>query len=200
MCHIYITHFQEPEKLKHTAEHQVGLSLLSKALEDLYEICIPASEIEAHLETNPYGKPHLKGYPDIHFNISHSRQTAVCAVSSDVIGADVEEIREYFPPVLRKVFTEEERTFFERMSVSEDAAQEWFFRFWTLKESRIKFAGMGLAMALTDFSFSFDTTTDPYRITCSDPGLFFHQKILEDNYVLSLCSGSVLNQISITWI
>ncbi len=197
MCHIYITHFQEPEKLKHTTEHTVGLSLLARALQDLYEICIPASEMEAHLETNRYGKPSLKDYPHIHFNISHSRQLAVCAVSSEVIGADVEEIRDYFPPVLRKVFTEEERLFFEHMSVSKEAAQEWFFRFWTLKESRIKFAGMGLAMALTDFSFSFNTATDPYTITCSDPGLSFYQQKIENSYILSLCTEKPAAKVQI---
>ncbi len=200
MCHIYITRFKQPEKMKHTFEHNVGLSLLSQALSDLYQIHIAPEALEEHLEKNEYGKPFLKNHPEIHFNISHGTDIAICAVSSQTIGADIEKIHDFTPAIFRKVFTEEEKAFWEQMAVTEEAGKEWFFRFWTLKESRIKHAGMGLSMSLTSFSFTFDTSTEPYQIQCSDAGLFFTQKMLEDSYILSVCSLVPSEHIQIKWI
>ena len=190
MCHIYITHFEQPEKMKHTAEHRVGLELLSQALADLYHIQIAPEELEHHLDKNEYGKPFLKEHPEIHFNISHANDIAICAVDTQVIGADIEEIRDFHDAILRKVFTDEERAFWEQIATDEDSRREWFFRFWTLKESRIKHAGLGLSMSLTGFSFAFDTSVSPYKITCSDKGICFQQEILEDKYVLSVCTAN----------
>lgn len=189
MCHIYITHFKQPEKMKHTFEHNAGLTLLSQALSDIYKIQIPSDELDDHMDKNEYGKPFLKDYPDIHFNISHGTDIAVCAISSQNIGIDVEDIKEFNPLILRKVFTNREKEFFEKMAIDEAAGQEWFFRIWTLKEARIKHAGMGLSMSLTGFSFDFDLTSEPYKTTCSDKGIYVQQQILEDRYVLSICSN-----------
>lgn len=200
MHHIYLTHFTQPETMKHTFEHRIGLTLLSRALSDLYNICIPADKLDATLETNQYGKPFLPGYPDIHFNISHGSDIAVCAIGDSPVGIDIEKLHDFTPAIFRKVFTEEERAFWEQMAVSEDAGKEWFFRFWTLKESRIKHAGMGLSMSLTDFSFSFDLTMDPYGVSCSDPGIFFYQRQIKEQYILSLCSSYPVDELKTIWI
>lgn len=182
--------------MKHTAEHNVGLALLSAALKDLYDIEISPDTMDKHLDKNEYGKPYLKDYPHIHYNISHADDIAICAIGSQKIGADVEKIHDFNEAILRKVFTEEEKAFFQQMAVDEDARQEWFFRFWTLKESRIKHAGMGLSMSLTSFSFTFDLDTDSdlvgdsYSIHCSDKDVYFKQQVLEDKYVLSVCTSN----------
>ena len=112
----------------------------------------------------------------------------VCAVDNSPIGVDVEKIESFLDSVIRKTLTAEEKAFFEEMSQSEELKQEWFFRFWTLKESRIKHSGLGLSMALTDFSFSYNIEKEPYEITCSEEGLSFYQEIIEDNYILALCT------------
>ena len=36
------------------------------------------------------GKPYFPQYPHIHFNLSHSRGAAVCALSGEPVGVDVE--------------------------------------------------------------------------------------------------------------
>lgn len=200
MCHIYITHFEQPEKMKHTAEHTVGLTLLSQALADLYNIQIAPADMEAHLDKNEYGKPYLKDYPQIHFNISHASDIAICAISNQKIGADVEVLKDFHTSIFRKVFTEEEKAFYDKMAINEEASREWFFRFWTLKEARIKHAGLGLSMSLTSFSFSFDTETEPYVIQCSDADVHCWQKIIENQYVLSVCSSIPITNCNIQYI
>lgn len=200
MCHIYITHFEQPEKMKHTAEHKVGLTLLSHALADLYDIQIAPEDIDAHLDKNDYGKPYLKNYPHIHYNISHASDIAICAISNQKIGADVEVLKDFHTSIFRKVFTEGEKAFYDKMSINEEASREWFFRFWTLKEARIKHAGLGLSMSLTSFSFSFDTETEPYVIQCSDADVHCWQKIIENQYVLSVCSSIPITNCNIQYI
>lgn len=200
MCHIYITHFEQPEKMKHTAEHRVGLTLLSQALAELYGILISPDDLENHLNKNEYGKPYLKDYPHIHFNISHAGDIAICAISNQKIGADVEVMREFHDTIFRKVFTEEEKAFYQKMAVDEAASREWFFRFWTLKESRIKHAGMGLSMSLTSFSFAFDLDAKPYTIRCSDKDVYFQQQVLEDTYILSVCTSTPVKKLELRYI
>ena len=73
------------------------------------------------------GKPYFPQYPHIHFNLSHSRGAAVCALSGEPVGVDVELLR---PP--------------PRRLAGEMGAEE-FFRLWTAKEAAVKRRGLGVA-------------------------------------------------------
>ena len=46
-------------------------------------------------EYGEHGKPFLVGHPNIHFNLSHCREAAICIIDSKPVGIDVESIREY---------------------------------------------------------------------------------------------------------
>ena len=87
-----------------------------------------------------------------------------------------------------KVLTDEEKAFLFSFKSDEEKYKEMFCRFWTLKESRIKHCGMGLSMAMTDFSFKFDFETNPVSVTCSEPDLFFYQDQFEEDYFFSICT------------
>ncbi len=189
MYSIYIYHFQQTEKHKYRTEHSAGLHLLSTALAARYGVHISAEKLPDAIRTGTHGKPELAPYPDIHFNISHCEDIAVCAMSSREIGVDIEEIRPFPDAVIRKALTAGEQEFLKQMSADERSRQEWFFRLWTLKESRIKHSGRGLSMPLDSFSFQYDLNTSPYKISCSDRGLHFHQQLLDDRYVLSACTS-----------
>ncbi len=43
---------------------------------------------------NHYGKPYLNGYPNYYFNISHSGEFVVCAISNNPVGIDIEQIKQ----------------------------------------------------------------------------------------------------------
>lgn len=189
MCYIYIYHFQQTEKQKYQTEHSAGLHLLSTALAARYGVHISAEKLPDAIRTGTHGKPKLSSYPDIHFNISHCEDIAVCALSGHKIGVDIEKIRPFRDSVIRKALSAEEQEFLKLMSTDEHSHWEWFFRLWTLKESRIKHSGMGLSMPLDGFSFQYDLSTSPYQISCSEHGLYFHQQVLNDNYVLSVCTS-----------
>lgn len=98
-----------------------------------------------------HGKPYLREYPQIQFNISHCMGMAVLAVGDCSVGIDVEYVRPYREPLLKRVLSEAELRQME--AVGEAGREELFFRFWTLKESYVKAVGCGITVPLQDISF-----------------------------------------------
>lgn len=80
------------------------------------------------------GKPVLCQYPHIHFNMSHCKTAAVCAISDAPVGIDVEEIAEVDNEIVNHVCNEE-----ELKKIQESVSPETEFAIlWTKKESLIK--------------------------------------------------------------
>ncbi len=96
-------------------------------------------------EYSEHGKPRLSDYPDIHINLSHGGDIAVCAVCGRRVGVDTEPFREGSEAVLRRILTNSEM---ELYSGSADKAKE-FSRLWTQKESYIKLIGGDVLMIRT---------------------------------------------------
>ena len=109
--------------------------LLQRALREEYAITKPPV-----LDYLPGGKPVIAGHPEIHFNLSHCRGGAVCAVSDHPVGADLETLRPFKEALARYIFCE---TDYRRMADSE-RPDEAFTRLWTVKEALGKLTGKGL--------------------------------------------------------
>jgi 4'-phosphopantetheinyl transferase len=91
----------------------------------------------------------------VSFNIAHSAGLVVCAISSDgTVGVDVEHRRR--PPVdarmVRRYCAPCEVEDIERHGPS--AWQDQFLKYWTLKEAYLKARGVGIAVHLSDLSFT----------------------------------------------
>lgn len=101
------------------------------------------------------GKPYAAGL-DAHFNISHSGDLVVCAVSDRPVGIDVEKIRPVRSKLTGKVCTPEELRYIQEApgwgEMLTGEAMCRFFRIWTGKEAYFKWMGTGI----TDLK-SFDT-------------------------------------------
>ena len=67
------------------------------------------TSVEAGLSSGQHGKPYLRDYPGIHFNISHCEGLVACAFSDTETGVDVERIREVKEKVIPKVFDRAEQ-------------------------------------------------------------------------------------------
>jgi 4'-phosphopantetheinyl transferase len=120
----------------------------------IYSAC-PASSID--FIVSPHGKPSLvnrnKGETgEIEFNMSHSEDLAVVAVSfGSILGVDVEQVREMpdWRQMARQSFSDAEIAAIERMPPHE--ASVMFLRFWTRKEALLKAMGTGLQDDLSSF-------------------------------------------------
>jgi 4'-phosphopantetheinyl transferase len=94
----------------------------------------------------------------LRFNLSHSHEVALLAVTLDAeLGVDVEHIRADFASedVARRFFSRAEVEVFNALPKEEQVAA--FFRCWTRKEAYIKAIGKGLSQALD----AFDVTLAP---------------------------------------
>jgi 4'-phosphopantetheinyl transferase len=116
---------------------------------------------EIRFTKNVHGKPEIATPPDsgrIHFNLTHSMDTAVLAVSAEyALGVDIEAPRPIDSQVARKYFSA-----MERQTLQDLPPEMWlrgFFRCWTSKEALLKGEGVGLRIPLD----SFDVEADPRR-------------------------------------
>lgn len=181
MIEIYLARAFAPGGMKkHQWEHELGKKLLFLGLKEQYGIDEPAEQIQFGAGT--HGKPYLKEFPHIHYNISHTDGMAVCGFSDREIGVDVERIRDYKDNVVRKVMSGPERDGMKELYEKERA--EYFFRIWTLKESYGKAIGTGIIIPMSDITFTLSEKGNP---GCSVPGVSFSQQLLEGGFVLSVC-------------
>ena len=101
-----------------------------------------------------YGKPQLKHHPHIHFNLSHCHHAALCAVSEQPVGCDIEAVPEHLDmEVCRQCFNEQE---IADILASEHPAIQ-FTVLWTKKEAFLKLTGKGLTDDLPSLFLSPET-------------------------------------------
>lgn len=92
---------------------------------------------------NEYGKPEIEG---LCFNLSHSGEMVVCAISEKPVGCDIELIKDAPKRVAGKSFSDEEKEHLQQFSGDEYNRE--FFRIWTKKESYLKMTGKGIRVPL----------------------------------------------------
>ena len=87
-----------------------------------------------------YGKPYLEPSAGIWFNLSHSGDFAICAVSDEgELGVDIQKIVPARMNVAKRVFTAEQCAALE--TVQGTARDELFCELWVLREAAIKARG-----------------------------------------------------------
>lgn len=104
------------------------------------------------------GKPVLvsqKPSESLHFNLSHSHNLALLAISKNkAVGIDVEYMdrKNEWKKIIQRFFTPEEQQ--ALFSLPEDQQQQAFFKVWTRKEAHMKVIGEGLYLSPTQFTVS----------------------------------------------
>lgn len=140
-AYIYYIRLSEQNYVSDGDASAVGEWLLKRALRDIFGLNLEEEE----RGKGPHGKPYLVNHPEIHYNISHSADFIVCAVSGSPIGIDIQEKRVVdVIKVGRRIFPNEE---YREFLKSEDKQDE-FFRQWVLNESYLKWTGDGLTKDL----------------------------------------------------
>lgn len=95
-----------------------------------------------------HGKPMLPKESGFYFNLSHSGDYALCAVSDREIGADIQRHEKYADRLAERFFHPEELAYLKEAKDS----KRCFYDIWCLKESCIKCTGRGLSTGLEKFS------------------------------------------------
>ena len=171
------------DRLSSEKEKRLSLAaelLLIRALRD-----IGISRLE--LEYGDRGKPYIKGDP-VFFNISHSNERVICAISPYEVGCDVELIAECDPEKARRFFAPREYDYISSLKDAKKMRDE-FFRLWTLKESFIKATGDGLSLPLKSFELELDQVSVK-PLNHLGKTYFFKEYSLDDGYKYAVCALS----------
>ena len=104
-------------------------------------------------KTEDNGKPYIDGQKK--FNISHSGDYAVCAVSDFEIGVDIEAAQRFNPKIITKFLAEEEIEDYKTLNQS--AVLSFLCEKWVRKEAYLKLTGTGFRVAPNSLCFKGDT-------------------------------------------
>ena len=129
------------------------------------------NEDDIKIARSEYGKPYLINYANIHFNVSHTINAMICAISEENIGVDIERIKSFNIGVAKKYFTKQEQNYIFKRKGKQD---ERFVEVWTRKEAYVKWTGKGMKVSFQ----SFDTLKDKKIFSFNIKG-----------YFISLCSN-----------
>src|SRR5262245_1116395 len=123
----------------------------------------------------PSGKPRLAGAADLDFNLAHSHELALCAVTAGrPVGVDVEWQRPIADmlAVARTAFSPAERA--ALLARPEAERLPTFYRCWTCKEAYLKARGDGLTLPLDSFDVALAPDRPPAllanRLDPAEPG------------------------------
>lgn len=127
-----------------------------------------------------HGKPEIvePAESELHFNLSHTRGLAACAVATRPLGVDVEWVARDTATreVAERSFASDELAQLE--GLAGEAYRRRFFDFWTLKEALIKADGRGISMGLERFAFRLadpPTVVFDAELGCDPAGWWFRQ-------------------------
>lgn len=143
----------ERDRHRYIACHGILRTLLARYVE--------RAPADLRFDDTGYGKPALRD-STLHFNISHSHQLALFAISRDVtVGCDIELQDERFlaENIPAHFFSPAEVAELNAVPQAERLAA--FFAGWTRKEAYIKARGLGLSLPLSSFDVSLAPGAQP---------------------------------------
>jgi 4'-phosphopantetheinyl transferase len=123
---------------------------------------VPPRSIEISLGI--HGKPQVSG---LDFNVSHSEDLAVYAVSQQPVGIDVEYQRSLeMASLVQRFFAPAELVSWQQLPAAQQELA--FFRAWTMKEAYLKAIGTGLHTPLSSVVVEMDVNQPGRLITTPD--------------------------------
>ena len=144
----------ENERERFILTHAILRELLSQYLH------VSPATLDFTLGAN--GKPSLTHFPWLRFNLSHARDLAAFAFTSNCdLGIDIEAVRDVpqAAAIVSHFFCRGEQADLTRLEEHEFA--QAFYRTWVSKEAYLKAVGAGLSMPLNSFQVSVAANSTP---------------------------------------
>ena len=198
MVKVYVANVSELPDPKDNPEHLKGLSdvrvkkiMRCRQTKDrkqslgaglLLTQCLKEYRIDTEsIRYGEHGKPEVEG---ICFNLSHSQDMVVCAVSGMPVGCDIEKIGELKEGIAERFFTKNEVKYLERFQGNEK--RDEFYRLWTMKESYMKMTGEGMSLSLDCFEFIIEDRIKVFREAILEE--CYLEEYMIPGYKLTVCA------------
>ena len=170
----------------HDAAHECLRQAVLSCLTGLYAEKVRV--VKLALAYGPHGKPYLTSHPALEISLSHAGHMALCAISEQEVGADIQDHRplseERMMQLARRFYAPEEQALLETAGAAassppgapapSNAQKELFFRIWAAKEAYAKYTGKGLAEDFTAFYADFDGMCVRRSGSKDDAGILAH--------------------------
>jgi len=127
---------------------------------------------------NKYGKPYIENL-DLFFNISHSKDFVVCAISKNEIGIDIEKIRETKESIINQFANDIEKNYINELKGEYNKRA---FEIFTLKESYFKCLGTNLNN-IKEIEFELKNNV----IKSNKKNFQFKLTYQIDDYIIAIC-------------
>jgi len=199
--HMVLSHYlgflSSAEKLRYDQYHPKAarLFLISRVLvKTVLADKLGISPHEVNLLLHPNGKPFVQGSKAVYFNLTHSADIIILAVTEEgEIGVDIEKVdREFEWMRVDSVLDLSEIEWIKEKELTDSSSVfQRFFQIWTLKESYIKCTGEGMSRHLKKLNFHvlpehiqfLDSTNDVQKTG----EYYFESYIYESNFIFSIC-------------
>ena len=109
------------------------------------------SDITIAVDEN--GKGRIENRDELFFNISHSKDYVVLALSDKEVGIDIQEIKPLKANIPKRFFTDTDNEYIDQ---SEEGKIERFTQVWAAKESFAKLTGNGIGEGFASFFEDFE--------------------------------------------
>lgn len=134
---------------------------------------------------NKFGRPKIifPSLKNFDFNLSHSGEWVVLAISDSNVGIDIEKLKPIDTTLVKNLFHKEEM---ELINTAKEKLN-FFYKIWVLKESYIKAIGKGFSHAVNKINFKFDDG----RIRSFQRSNLINKNFkiynFGENYIIALC-------------
>ncbi len=167
--------FAQPLTTYH-AQHTEAYRLLDRLLKE------DGITQDMDIEKDDYGKPYLKGFPSLCFNISHCSVCVAAVVSRQDIGVDVQGHFPWKEKLAKKISSRKEWRYLQNAQ-SDEERRERLNRLWCRKESYLKCIGLGLRRELSEVN----VLTKEDKLLHTEEGRFRFTEFQSDQYTLCVC-------------
>jgi 4'-phosphopantetheinyl transferase len=174
-----------------TPQLQKNYSRCRSALRQILSLYTNQEAAALNFRYGKFGKPELLEQPP-HFNVSHSGDHALIAISRQLVGVDLEftgKTNTDLAGLIDFVCHPMEIVALARLPEAEKSAM--FYQLWTQKEAYCKILGVGLQQSLK--ALHFDATANPsvFQVCVEDnhqsAPFFVHNLTLLNGYAASVC-------------
>ncbi|PTV44097.1 phosphopantetheine-protein transferase [Acinetobacter oleivorans] len=193
----YLGFLSSAEKLRYDQYHPKAarLFLISRVLvKTVLADKLGISPHQVNIQLHPNGKPFVQGRKAVYFNLTHSADVIILAVTEEgEIGVDIEQVdREFEWMRVDSVLAPNEIEWIqENEPIDPFSVYQRFFQIWTLKEAYIKCTGEGMSRHLKKLNFHvlpehiqfLDSTNDAQKTE----QYYFESYIYDSNFIFSIC-------------
>lgn len=199
--HLVLSHYlgflSSAEKLRYDQYHPKAarLFLISRILvKTVLADKLGISPHQVNIQLHPNGKPFVQGSKAVYFNLTHSADVIILAVTEEgEIGVDIEQVdREFEWMRVDSVLAPIEIEWIKENELTDPfSVYQRFFQIWTLKEAYIKCTGEGMSRHLKKLNFYvlpehiqfLDSTNDAQKTEEH----YFESYIYDSNFIFSIC-------------